>query len=75
MMTICENPISLMDKDKYTDTLIALRDGTLLPEYQEITIYREDESSEQRVQRINTAFPIIISVWLVLIAICLWKIR
>ena len=73
--TECSNPIAISDAQKYTNTLLALREGSLKSEYQSITLYREDAQSEKRVDKINTAFPIMISVWIILVAVCLWKIR
>ena len=73
--TECSSPIAISDAQKYTNTLLALREGSLKSEYQSITLYREDAQSEKRVDKINTAFPIMISVWIILVAVCLWKIR
>ena len=44
--TECLNPIAISDVQKYTNTLLALREGSLASEYQSLTLYRQDAESE-----------------------------
>ena len=70
----CMNPIAMENIQKYENSLTALRQGTLVNQYQTITSYRIDEESEKRVKSINTAWPIMIIVWIILMNICFIKI-
>ena len=60
---------------KYRNTLIAIREGTLSQEYKKTTKYRIDLDSEKKVKSLNTTFVIVLIVFLLLTFVLLYKIR
>jgi sensor domain CHASE-containing protein len=56
-------------------TISAVRDGSLKQDYVKITKYQTDEDSEKRVKTLSTVLPIVVVGVVLVILICLWKIK
>ena len=71
----CSNPISPSEIKKYINTLIAFREGKLSNEYQTVETYRIDEESEQKLGSLRTGIGLTVTVFIIVIIACIYKIR